>query len=226
MIYKSLAFDLDDTLLDTTGLLIPNASRVACQAMIDRGLKLSLSDAMDLRHKMATSMSHTDIFTFIADQYGNSNKGNMVHAAIEAFYNPPVPANLPLMKGALENLQKLQSRYNLYLVTMGTQKAQTEKIEALRIRHFFKKCYILNGFIGEKKDLAFREIISNESHKPQELLSIGNRLSSEIRDAKKLGGTTCYFEYGEHAGEKPQQAEDVPDFTIRAHQDLISVCGL
>lgn len=226
MTFQSLAFDLDDTLLDTTGLLIPLASQIACQAMIDRGLRLPLDEAMRMRHELASSMSHTDIFALMAQKFGNSNKGAMVHAAIEAFYNPPVPEQLPLLPGALENLEKLRSRYSLYLVTMGTFEAQTQKIKALGIRHYFKECFILNGFIGEKKILAFQEILKREGHSPTALLSIGNRLSSEIRDAKTLGALTCYFEFGEHIGEKPEQAEDVPDFTIRSHQDLIMTCGL
>lgn len=226
MNFCSLAFDLDDTLLDTTHTLIPLAAQNACQAMVDLGLKISLEEALAIRQKLATSMSHTDIFALLARDHGNSNKGAMVHAAIEAFYNPPVPDKLDLLPGALENLRSLQKKYSLYLVTMGTQKAQTLKIEALGIRALFKKCYILNGFIGERKEQAFRDILQTEKHTPEKLLSIGNRLSSEIRDAKTLGATTCYFEFGEHVGEKPEQPEDVPDFTIRSHQDLIKTCGL
>jgi putative hydrolase of the HAD superfamily len=94
------------------------------------------------------------------------------------------------------------------------------------VQKYFKGIYILNGFMGEKKESAFRDIIQKENHAPHELLSIGNRLSSEIRDGKRCGTGTCYFAFGEHVGEKEQYPEDHPDFTILHHKDLIQACGL
>lgn len=224
--YKSIAFDLDDTLLDTSGLLVPMAARRACEAMIAAGLRCEMDECLRMRHDLASSFSHTEIFTQILNRYGTNQQGKAIHDALEEFYNPQVPETLPLLPGSLENLEKLKLRYNLFLVTMGSHETQVKKIKALGIEGHFKKIYILNGFIGEKKDSAFKHILDSEGHHPQELLSIGNRLSSEIRDGKRLGATTCYFAYGEHIGEKPQFPEDHPDFTVSHHKDLISTCGL
>ncbi|MDG0815320.1 HAD family hydrolase [Bdellovibrio svalbardensis] len=224
--YKSIVFDLDDTLLDTSGLLVPMASLRACQAMVNAGLSCTLEECMKMRHNLAAEYSHTEIFTQIANHYGMHTKGKAVHDALEQFYNPDIPAVLPLMTGATENLLHLHERYNLYLVTMGSFEAQAEKIRALQIEKFFKKIYVLNGFIGERKEIAFTEILKVEGHHAKELLSIGNRLSSEIRDAKRVGSDTCYFAHGEHVGEKAQYPEDHPDFTIYHHRDLITTCGL
>lgn len=224
--YKSIVFDLDDTLLDTSGLLVPMAAMRACQAMIDAGLNCSLEDCMKLRHQLASEFSHTDIFTQIAHRFGASQHGKAVHDALEAFYNPDVPTTLPLMPGAIENLLYLKKHYSLYLVTMGAQEAQLQKIKALEIEKFFQNIYILNGFIGERKEKAFVEILKHEAHDAKHLLSIGNRLSSEIRDAKRVGSDTCYFAHGEHVGEKAQVPEDHPDYTIFHHKDLIHTCAL
>ena len=224
--YNSIVFDLDDTLLDTSGLLVPMASLKACQAMIDAGLQCTLEECMKMRHNLAAEFSHTEIFTQIANHYGTNQKGKAVHDALEAFYNPDIPMFLPLMACATENLLHLKEQYNLYLVTMGSFQAQVDKIRALQIEKFFKKIYVLNGFIGEKKEVAFLDILKNEPHGAEELLSVGNRLSSEIRDAKRVGSDTCYFAHGEHIGEKAQYPEDHPDFTIYHHKDLIGTCGL
>lgn len=224
--YRSLVFDLDDTLLDTSGLLVPMAAMRACQAMIQAGLNCSLEECMKMRHQLAAELSHTDIFTRIADSFGTQNKGKAVHDALDSFYNPDIPHTLPLMQGAKENLVQLSENYSLYLVTMGSHSAQTEKIQALGIEKYFKKIFIMNGFIGERKQIAFQKILAEEQHHPHELLSVGNRLSSEIRDAKQIGSDTCYFAYGEHVGERVQIPEDNPDFTIFHHKDLIHICGL
>lgn len=223
---KSIAFDLDDTLLDTSGLLVPMASQRACEAMIAAGVCVTLEECMKIREQLAANLSHTEIFTRIVNQFGATQPGKAVHDALEEFYNPEVPAVLPLLAGATENLIHLKEHYNLYLVTMGSFDAQVEKIKALGVEKFFKKIYILNGFIGEKKESAFRDILAIEGHKAEELLSIGNRLSSEIRDGKRVGATTCYFAHGEHVGEDAVYPEDHPDYTIQQHKDLISVCGL
>lgn len=224
--YQTIVFDLDDTLLDTTGLLVPMASMKACQAMINAGLNCSLDDCMKMRHRLATDQSHTEIFTQIATHFGGGQINQAVQQALQAFYNPDIPMNLPLMPGALENLALLQTHYSLYLVTMGSESAQLQKVRALQIEKFFKKIYVVNGFIGERKQIAFTDILKNENHSSDCLLSIGNRLSSEIRDAKRVGSDTCYFAYGEHIGEMAIYPEDHPDFTIYHHKDLIRTCGL
>lgn len=224
--FKSLAFDLDDTLLDTTQLLIPNAVERACQAMLAAGLRCSLQECLKMRSEMAADHSHTEIFTTIARHFGANQQAKAVQDALAEFYNPQIAAQLPLMPGALENIEKLKLNYSLYLVTMGTSEGQTKKIKSLDIEKYFKKIFILNSFSGEKKETAFREILGLENHPPHQLLSIGNRLSSEIRDGKRVGARTCYFAHGEHLGEKPRFPEDHPDFTIHHHRELIQTCGL
>lgn len=224
--YKSIAFDLDDTLLDTSNLLVPQASLRACEKMLAAGLRCTLDECLAMRQNLAADLSHTEIFTRIANHFGTNAPGRAIHDALEEFYNPQVPETLPLLPEALENLQNLSERYNLYLVTMGSYESQVRKIKALNIEKHFKKIYILNGFIGEKKDSAFLDILRATKHYPHELLSVGNRLSSEIRDGKRVGADTCYFAYGEHVGEKPMYPEDHPDFTIYTHKELISKCGL
>jgi putative hydrolase of the HAD superfamily len=194
--------------------------------MIAAGLQCSLGECLQLRQELSVLHSHTEIFNRILDNYGATDRSRAMEGALDAFYNPFVPAHLPLLSGALDNLEKLKKNYNLYLVTMGSPEGQKRKIASLDIEKHFKKIFIVDSLSGHRKEEAFREILREEGHAPEELLSVGNRLTSEIRDGKKVGATTCYFAYGEHVGEKAVVPEDHPDFTIYHHRELIAACGL
>lgn len=223
---RVIAFDLDDTLIDTSGSLVPIAARRACEGMIAAGLNCSLETCLDLRKKWSVDVSHREIFRRIAQLHGSDNIENLRQIGIQEFYNPPLPDQLPLMPGALDVLHYLQHKYVLYLVTTGVPQTQERKIKATNCQHIFKHTYIVNNTIGEKKSSAFADIIKREGIQPNELLAIGNRLSQEIRFAKTIGGKTCYFAYGEHVGELPQQPEDYPDFTVHHFDEIVATCHL
>lgn len=222
---KSIAFDLDDTLLDTTNLIVPGAVSGSYAALIKGGIAATQAEMETLRSKWNKQMSHKEIFRKIADTFALKND-QAVQEAIHAFYTPKVPTKLPLMAGALENLELLKKKYRLYLVTAGDLQTQQAKIKAMDIMSHFQDIYVIDGKKLQAKKDAFVNIIERDQIKAHQLLSVGNRLASEIRDAKLLGGATCYFAYGEHVGEVPEQDADRPDFTIHHHHELISTCSL
>lgn len=226
MKFKALAFDLDDTLIDTTGLLVPMASRTAYERMTKKGIQTSFEIFEEERRIGALSLSHRQIFRVIAEKYGAPFSEEQVQVGIEAFYNPPLPEKLDLLPGAFENLEKLKSRYDLYLVTSGALPTQKEKVKRAGIEKYFRGLYFLDSFKKERKQRAFQEILDTQKIQPTELLVIGNRLSQEIRDGKIVGGVTCYFKYGEHVGEVEQDHFEKPDITVVSHKELISACQL
>ena len=167
---KLIVFDLDDTLLDTTRLLIPIART---QAFEDR-----------------------------------------------------IMQPLPLMTGAQENLDYLRDKYDMVLLTQGRPDAQQKKIKSLGIGNYFKKQYFADPSVNETKAQYFQKILDDSGLPAENIISIGNRRYTDIREAKKLGMNTCLFHYGEHADEKVSQNEDVPDFTVINHKELIPKCQL
>lgn len=223
---KCIAFDLDDTLLDTSQLLVPLAARQACVAMMDNGVAGDIDTCLAWRASRAAEFTHQQIFQGFIDKYGSTTPNVALEAAMRAFYNPDVPPHLPLMEGAEENLRALSAKYTLFLVTSGEPAAQQKKIDALGVASYFRKIYLVNNFKKEEKKSAFLDILQTENIQPEELLSIGNRLSQEIRHAKLCGAKTCYFCHGEHVGEQPTQREDYPDYTIFKHSEFIRACGL
>jgi putative hydrolase of the HAD superfamily len=167
---KLIVFDLDDTLLDTTTLLIPIART---QAFEDR-----------------------------------------------------IRQPLPLMAGALENLKYLKDRYILTLLTQGRIDAQMQKVKSLGIGSYFKEQFFADPTQSKPKSLFFARILSDFEIHPSQALSIGNRRTTDIREAKKVGYKTCLFKYGEHQNEIVELPEDTPDFEVQTHQEMIAKCRL
>lgn len=227
---KAIAFDLDDTLIDTSGILVPQAARQAYQMAPSLYSSCDFEKFNREREHLSKSKSHKEIFKIILQKYSFATeeiKQAEAAACIQAFYNPSIPAFLPLLDGALESLQQLQAKsYVLFLVTAGAPVTQSAKIKACQVEKYFKKIYLMDGFQGQRKKEAFWDIIQSEGIQPAELLTFGNRLGQEIRDGKICGAQTCYFEYGEHVGERPEIPEDHPDFTIQQHKDFQIVCHL
>jgi putative hydrolase of the HAD superfamily len=176
---KAIAFDLDDTLIDTSNLLVPIASHAAFKAMLPLGLKCNFEEFEQERKLGALSMSHQKIFKVIADKFSQTSTDELANAGIEAFYNPPIPDKLDMLDGALENLNVLSKKYPLFLITSGSIPTQKRKIHATNAGPFFQKIYTLDGFKKERKRTAFEDILKNLSLQPTELISIGNRLSQD-----------------------------------------------
>ena len=222
---KAIAFDLDDTLLDTSGLLTPQASRDTFSLMIQKGLKLSLGECESFRTNLIRSFSHREVFEKLANSYGTAETIEHLPQIYDSFYFAKLPDHLPLIKDAQQNLNYLKTKYSLYLVTAGIETSQLAKVEALGIKKDFKDVFVVNSLLKHKKKDAFQKILDLENIKPEQLLCVGNSLLSEIQDALVMNAKACYFEHGEERG-KLSDLPRLPDFHVKNHAELIKACQL
>lgn len=222
---KAIAVDLDDTLLDTSGLLAPKATLDAFSHLIKNGLRLSLDQCEALRLDLIKTLSHRDVFEKLSREHGDENTARVLAETICLFYDPVLPAHLPLMAGARENLDYLKAKYPLFLVTAGTEKAQRQKAKSLGIENDFQKIYVVDSLTKKRKKDAFLDIIRTQNISAAELFCIGNSVSSEIADALTIGAVACYFEFGENRGHIDQLPRP-PHYHIHSHPELIPVCQL
>lgn len=168
---KHIIFDLDDTLIDTTGLLIP--------------------------------IKDTPQF-------------------LEVLSQP-----IDLLPGATENLIFLKNKnYHLHLLTQGRPHLQTLKVKNSHIESFFETITICDPSLNQTKAHFFRDFITTTHPLAHEILSIGNRQSTDLIPAKLLGCQTCWFAYGEHIDEVTTSPFEKPDFIISSHFEMIKVCNL
>lgn len=225
---KSIIFDLDDTLLDTSGFLIPIAARESCQAMIDAGLNCDLETCLRIRSELLKSNPRSQIYRELTEKIGiraDTYANDVAFAGHRAFHSRNVEEDIRLREGAIDLLKSLQRKYRLILVTAGDPQTQKRKIELLKIAPYFEQIEIVD-VLTQTKQQAFTKLQNEFGGTPFEYLSVGNRVDSDIAPAKRLGWQTCWVRYGEHVHMRPENAEETADFQIEELKDLPHVCSL
>ncbi|MDZ4084389.1 MAG: HAD family hydrolase [Bdellovibrionales bacterium] len=232
--FRHVTFDLDDTLLDTSGGLIPVAARRAMEVIVrdkttDLAARESMIEALMLkRSEILRQEPRADIWKRLAG--GNSALGE---EARQVFLRPPldnVPATaVRLTDGAIELLKWTKANSTIHLVTSGDPTIQTGKINRLGIGDFFETIQIVearpsppNGK-GPKYE-AFLKTREKYSDIPaRSFLSIGNRVDTDLGEAKLLDWRTVWIRHGEHAHLAPAKPSEIPDFEVATPKDLLSI---
>ncbi|MES2855590.1 MAG: HAD family hydrolase, partial [Bdellovibrionota bacterium] len=130
--FDHIAFDLDDTLLDTYRQLIPAAVREACTAMIAAGLKAEVDQCVKAREDFIRGNARTSLYRFLVFRFGvkdGVDPNEVAEIGYRAFHDRQVERNIELFPGARELLKDLRTRYTVHLVTSGHKRTQAEKIE-------------------------------------------------------------------------------------------------
>jgi len=220
----AIVLDLDDTILDTAGLLVPMADRRAVQAMIAAGLPTDAGAAHATLRELRRRDAH-DLFGEIAAQHGGPPA--CAEAATQAFFHYDVPAIAlePRVQAALDTLHGAAP---LALLTAGFETTQRQKVERLDIEALFVECvYVALGADGGKEP-PLRELLARRGWRAANVIVVGDRPASDIRAGNALGCRTVLVrapggEFAEHA---PTGAEETPWRTITSLADLPSLLGL
>ena len=223
---QSIAFDLDDTLIDTTGLLVPMAAQRACETMIDQGLQTDLQTCIATRTQLLKNFEAQNIFTELVKTFNQANIQSIAKSGFDIFYNPQVPDKLPLIANSFETLNQLRQKYRLHLVTAGIPETQIKKVRATGIEKFFTSIQFVDISKNQNKGEAFQQILKVDQISNLNLLCVGNRLTDEIYYAEKMNCPSCLFIFGEHQNENLAHPEIRPSFTISDLKELIEDLGL
>lgn len=227
--FEHLVFDLDDTLLDTHRQLVPRAARDACIAMIETGLKTTLSDCLRAWENNSKSSARREVFQHLVEKFGilaGRDAEAVRKKGYDAFYDRTIDGGLTLPKGVREMLERLHEKYSLHLVTSGVPRTQQEKIDVLGLRPYFDSITIVDSSRGETKSDAFARIMKSTRALPTRHLSIGNRVDTDISEARALGWQACWVRYGEYVALEPRDELEQPEYTVNSITELEDVCQL
>jgi FMN phosphatase YigB (HAD superfamily) len=215
-----IIFDLDDTLIDTSGALTPRKLEEAVRCMVRAGLQVpSLLEATArLKYLDAEAESARVALQRFAEEY--SAEEQVLAKGIDAVYGPAPPSlPVPPVEGALQVLEELHQRQTLALVTSGVPEVQRTKLEKAGIdTALFSSISICEG-VDKKPDYACtsRELGFDAS----DVLVCGDRVARDLVPAKELGFTTVHIRRGRGRFSSGGSAVDFEIFLLEEIKPII-----
>ena len=194
----AIVLDLDDTLLDSTGLLLPAADRRSVAAMCAHGLDLAPEVALRSLHEIR-SEGVWDVFRELAERHGASAEcGLLGERAFFVYKVPPLDLS-PRVERALDELGALAP---LALLTYGVPPVQRAKVERLGIGDRFTEQVFVDHDRGESKSDLLAHLLRSQGWDSARVVVVGDSLSSDIAAACDNGCRGVWVDGGgERAGD-------------------------
>jgi FMN phosphatase YigB (HAD superfamily) len=211
---RAVFLDLDDTLLDTAGLLLGPARIEAAAAMVAAGLPGTVEEAAAGLARLARERPGEDPFALLAAEKGTDPLRTGV-AGWGAFFRRKVPDRLPLMPGVAEGLRALRSLgVRLLLVTLGDVPTQQAKVRAAEVEPLVDRVVYEPVGPAADKGRVFAALCAEEGLDPRACAAVGDRPDAEVAAGKRLGMFTIRVRRGEHAAFEPRAPEETADLTV------------
>jgi len=219
---RAVFLDLDDTLLDTAGILLGPARLEAGAAMVAAGLPGTAEEAAAGLERAARESPGGNPFEALAAARG-VDPVRVGFAGWAAFFRREVPSSLPLMDGVEEGLRALRARgARLFLVTFGEVATQEAKVRATGVAALVDRVVYEPLAPVVDKGRAFRAICEEEGLDPRDCAAIGDRPDAEIAAAKRLGMRTVRVRRGEHRSMEPRGPEEAADATVDSFAEAVA----
>ena len=214
---RALVFDLDDTLIDTSGQLVVPAHQEAAAAMIAAGLEASVQEVAEKRIDFGRAAPLEEVDLRVAAFFGSADIEAVAAAGHQAYFGRRV-RSLSAWPFVEEVLSALSDRA-LYLVTAGNERTQRTKIELCGLGRFFADVQVVG--VGGDKGVAMAGLLKD--HDLAECLAVGDRIDGEIEAARRLGMWAVRIAAGEGQYASPQNDWQRPHYTIPSVEALPAV---
>lgn len=198
-IYKTLFFDLDDTLFDYTG----DEKRCIKKVMEGHGMMVD-DDIFELYYSIDDwqlfTMGDINSKTVITDHFRRmlkmlETKSEEISVMADEFYEAMFLSHR-LKYGALKTLEYLKDKgYKLYITSNGYSDIQRKRIQDAKIEQYFNGVFISEEMDLRKPGRAFFNYVFNRipesNHK--NILIIGDAPTSDILGGINAGVDTCWL---------------------------------
>jgi FMN phosphatase YigB (HAD superfamily) len=210
-----IIFDLDDTLIDTSGCVTPFKLKQTLERLIELGVEVpSFSDAYrELLDKNRNALKSTDAFSLFAQSYG-ANKEQIATSLLEMKSLLPDGFSVSMTPHAHSILEHYKAICPLAIVTGGYPPFQRDKLKKAGIdTSFFSMIAIPEDLVKKPCYQALQKQFSLASH---EIWVCGDRVEMDLKPAFELGFKTVHMRWGRGA----LQTEQWVDYSIKDLSEL------
>ncbi len=214
---EAIVFDLDDTLIDTTGQLVVPAHQEAAAAMIAAGLEGTVEARAARRMDFAKAASVEEVDHRVAAFFGARDVPAVVAAGHAAYFGRTVRSldAWDFVPGVLEALGGLR----LCMVTSGFESTQRTKLRLSGLEDAFEAIEVVP--VGEDKGPAMVRVLDGVGF--DRAVAVGDRLDREIQSARRLGMWAVRIAAGEGQYAIPQNPLQRPHYTVPSVEALPAV---
>jgi 2-haloacid dehalogenase len=220
--YKTLFFDVDDTLLDF------GAAEKAALELLFKEQNIPLTTEIEEHYKRINqglwkqyeegTLGRDEVvntrFSILFNEYGRVVDGTH----LEKNYRTYLEQGHQIINGAYELIAELQHDYDLYIVTNGVSKTQDKRLRDSGMFPFFKKIFVSED-TGYQKPMRefFDYVFARIPHfDAGHALIIGDSLGADIKGGKQAGMDTCWF----NPKLKPNNTDINPTYQIHQLDEL------
>ncbi len=226
--YKTLLFDIDDTLLNFTITEANALQRIFAQYEIPyieenilayKSINQELWTNYELGKIDQDAILHTRFQRFLA-LHGFHVDG----IAVDQQYREYLAQGHDLMDGAKELLDQLHGHFDLYVVTNGILDMQHRRLHDAGLHHYFKDIFVSEE-TGYKKpmkeffDYVFARIPDFEL---QNTVIIGDRLSADVLGGHNAGIDSMWL----NSSAKPNTTSIQPTYTIHHLHEILGIVNV
>lgn len=209
-----IIFDLDDTLIDTSGVITPFKLKECLASLIGSGVQVPEDAYAELLKENQTQLRSKDAFLSFAKSVKSNDE--QIEKALGMLITPlPEAFKVPATPHAKEVLEYLRALFKLTLVTIGHLSFQQDKLKKAGIdSSLFSMIKVLKG---PEKKIAYEEIQETFSLTSKEIWVCGDRIETDLRPAFELGFNTVHMRWGRGAN---YAKEDWVDHSINDLREL------
>lgn len=214
-----IIFDLDDTLIDTSGTVIPYKLKELLLELTEQGVQLPAQEALNmLRNMNQYGKSLLDVFSeffeinFIDKKYFSILSKKNIDNSNNSYEAAPLPE-------ALEVITELSRKHTLAIVSYGKKEFQYEKLKKAGIdTSIFSRIVISKS---KDKKPHYQALLKELDFSPLDVIVCGDRIRRDLSPAKELGFKTVHIKWGRGLAEAKRN-RDV-DFSIANIGELKSI---